>query len=52
MNLIKSTPAYWKKFKPGVLAIVKQLGVPTFFLTFSSANLRWNELVETIKKLI
>ena len=31
--------------------MVKQLGVPTFFLTLSSADLRWNELVEIIQKL-
>ena len=31
--------------------MVKQLGVPTFFLTLSSADLRWNELAEIIQKL-
>ena len=31
MNSIKGTPAYWKKFLSDVLAMVKQLGVPTFF---------------------
>ena len=50
MNQIKGTPAYWKKFQRDVLAIVKQLDCPTF-LTLSCANLRWNELVETISKL-
>ena len=29
MNAIKRTPAYWKKFKSEVLAMVKQLGVST-----------------------
>ena len=33
MNSIKGTPAYWKKFLHEVLAMVKQLGIPTFFLT-------------------
>ena len=31
MNAIKGTPAYWKRFLLEVLAMVKQLGVPTFF---------------------
>ena len=31
MNEIKGTPAYWKKFQRKVLAMVKQLGCPTFF---------------------
>ena len=30
MNSIKGTLAYWKKFLFDVLAILKQLGVPTF----------------------
>ena len=34
---IKGTPEYWKKFLHQVLAMVKQLGTPTFFLTFSCA---------------
>ena len=48
MNSIMKTPAYWKKFLFGVLAMVNQLGVPTFFMTLSSANLKWNELVSII----
>ena len=51
MNQIKETPAYWKKFQREVLAMVKQLGCPTFFLTLSCADLRWNELIEIISKL-
>ena len=51
MNVIKGTPAYWKTFLHEVLAIVKQLGIPTFFLTFSCTDLRWNELISIISKL-
>ena len=51
MNGIKGTPAYWKKILFDVLAIVKQLGCPTFFMTLSSADLRWNELISIIAKL-
>ena len=51
MNTIKGTPAYWKKFLNVVLAMVKQLGQPTFFLTLSCADLKWNELISVISKL-
>ena len=51
MNSIKGTPAYWKKFLHEVLAMVKQLGVPTFFMTLSCADLRWNELISIISTL-
>uniref|UniRef100_A0A7M5V9S6 ATP-dependent DNA helicase n=2 Tax=Clytia hemisphaerica TaxID=252671 RepID=A0A7M5V9S6_9CNID len=51
MSTIKGTPAYWKKFQQEVLAMVKQLGPPTFFNTLSCADLRWNELISIIYKL-
>ena len=51
MNTVKGTPAYWKRFLLEVLAIVKQLGVPTFFLTLSCADLRWFELPAILSKL-
>ena len=51
MNCIKGTPAYWKKFLFDVLTMVKQLGIPTFFMTLSSADLKWNELISIINKL-
>ena len=31
--------------------MAKQLGVPTFCLTLSCADLRWNELISIISKL-
>ena len=40
MNTVKGTPAYWKIFLFEVLAMVKQLGLSTFFLTLSCADLR------------
>ena len=51
MNSVKGTPAYWKKFLFEVLAMVKQLGLPTFFMTLSCADLRWNELLAIISRL-
>ena len=50
MSKIRGTPAYWKRFQSEVLAMVKQLGCPSFFLTLSCADLRWNDLVEVILK--
>ena len=51
MSSIKGTPAYWKTFLAEVLAMAKQLGLPTFFMTLSCADLRWNELISIILKL-
>ena len=51
MSNVKRTPAYWKQFLLEVLAMVKQLRVPTYFLTLSCADLRWDELPYIINKL-
>ena len=51
MNTIKGSPAYWKRFQLEVLAMIRQLGCPTFFLTLSAADLQWNELVHLLTKL-
>ena len=51
MNTIKGTPAYWEKFLYEVLAMVKQLGLPTFFMALSCADLHWNELISVISSL-
>ena len=51
MNTVKGSPAYWKNMLSDVLAMVKQLGIPSFFLTLSCADLRWDELVLIISKL-
>ena len=51
MSSIKGTPAYWKKFISECLAMVRQLGVSSFFLTLSCVDLRWDELVSIISKL-
>ena len=40
----------WKKFKAEVLAMVKQLGISTFFLTLSCPDLWWKEFVEVMQK--
>ena len=43
MISVKGTPAYWKQFK--------QLGIPTYFMTLSCADLRWEELPYIFNKL-
>ena len=44
LSSVKGTPAYCKQFLFEVLAMVKQLGIPTYFLKLSCADLIWNEL--------
>ena len=44
MRQIPGSPPYWQKFMYEVVAMVKQLGIPAWFMTLSCADLRWPEL--------
>nr|XP_057908359.1 uncharacterized protein LOC131104820 [Doryrhamphus excisus] len=43
---IRGTPAFWQSTQRDILACVRQLGVPTWFCSFSSADLRWQNLLD------
>ena len=45
---IRGTPAYWEKSKRDLFAMIQQLGIPTFFVTFSAADRRWIEIDNAI----
>ena len=45
----RSSPAYWQKVKEQLFGIVRQLGVPTLFLTFSACETWWPELIRSLK---
>lgn len=51
LRQIPGTPPYWQKFMYEVVAMVKQLGIPTWFMTLSCADLRWPELFQIIAKM-
>ena len=50
LRQIPGSPQYWQKFMFEVVAMVKQLGIPTWFMTLSCADLRWLELFQIIAK--
>ena len=41
---ISGTNAYWHKVREDLKAIITTVGAPTFFFTFSSADMHWPEL--------
>ena len=45
---IRGTPPYWASTKNDVLAMIRQLGVPTWFCSFSAADMRWPEVINFI----
>lgn len=51
-STIRSSPAYWKTEKSNVMAMIRPLGIPTFFTTLSAAETKWPELLVILKKLV
>ncbi|XP_068069853.1 uncharacterized protein [Danio rerio] len=49
MQPLRGSPAYWEKTLRDLQAMIRQLGTPTFFCTFSAAEMRWPEIVTVIK---
>ncbi|KAL7824977.1 hypothetical protein SRHO_G00342550 [Serrasalmus rhombeus] len=49
MQPLRGTPAYWEKTLRDLFAMLRQLGTPTFFCTFSAAEMRWPEVSTVIK---
>uniref|UniRef100_A0A671UFX1 ATP-dependent DNA helicase n=1 Tax=Sparus aurata TaxID=8175 RepID=A0A671UFX1_SPAAU len=47
---IRGTPSFWQGAQRDLLACVRQLGVPTWFCSFSSADMRWQNLLSSILK--
>ena len=52
MKTVRGTPAYWESTMRDLFAMVRQLGIPTFFTSFSAADRRWTEIVQCICKQI
>ncbi|XP_047245588.1 uncharacterized protein LOC124882907 isoform X2 [Girardinichthys multiradiatus] len=50
MQPLRGTPAYWEKTTRDLMSMLRQLGTPQFFVTFSAAEMRWPEVIEAIKR--
>ncbi|XP_029963577.1 uncharacterized protein LOC115400066 [Salarias fasciatus] len=50
MRALRGTPANWHQKTSELFAMIRQLGTPTFFCTFSAAEMRWPEVIEAIKR--
>ncbi|XP_026475405.1 uncharacterized protein LOC113380264 [Ctenocephalides felis] len=47
---LRSSPAFWQDKKKKLLAMIRQLGRPTLFLTLSAAESHWPELLKMLMK--
>ena len=49
---IRNSPQYWENQKKEVFAMIRQLGIPTFFISLSANYLHWSELIISLGKLV
>ncbi|KAI8485729.1 hypothetical protein Bbelb_365630 [Branchiostoma belcheri] len=47
---VRGTPQFWDRALNELYAMIRQLGIPTWFATFSAADLRWPEVLEAIRQ--
>ena len=47
---IQGSPPYWQKMFYELLAMIRTLGIPTWFLTLSAADMKWPEVIQSIAK--
>ncbi|XP_069109201.1 uncharacterized protein [Argopecten irradians] len=48
---LRNSPAYLSSKKKDVFAMIRQLGLPTWFMSLSSADTRWPDLLKTLAQL-
>ncbi|KAI8498196.1 hypothetical protein Bbelb_241400 [Branchiostoma belcheri] len=47
---VRGTPQFWDRALNELFAMIRQLGIPTWFATFSAEDLRWPEVLEAIRQ--
>jgi hypothetical protein len=48
---LRNSPAYLETKKKDVFAVIRQLGLPTWFLSLSSADTKWVDLLKMLAKI-
>ena len=47
----RTSPVYWEKRMKNLMAMIRQLGVPTYFFTLSAAESRWAPLLVILYRI-
>ena len=47
---VRGSPAYFQRVMYDVLGMIRQLGLPTWFLTLSAADMQWPDVIQTIAR--
>ncbi|XP_062618787.1 uncharacterized protein LOC134280394 [Saccostrea cucullata] len=46
---VRGSPPYWQRTMKDLYAMIRQLGIPTWFVTFSAGETRWEETIDALK---
>ena len=49
---IRSSPPYFENRKKNLMGMLRQLGIPTLFISLSAADTKWIDLLSSIKTLL
>ena len=49
---LRGSPAYFQKCKKDLFSMIRQLGNPTWFCSFSAAETRWTHLLKTLGSIV
>lgn len=52
LRTLRGSPPYWERAKKDVFSMIRQLGIPTWFCSFSSAETKWKPLLRTLGQLV
>ena len=47
---VRGSLAYFQRVQYEVLAMIRQLGIPTFSLTLSGADMQWPDVIQSIAR--
>ena len=47
---MRGSPAYFQRVMYDVFGMIRQLGLPTWFLTLSAADMQWPDVIQTIAR--
>ena len=48
LKQVRGTPPYWQTIFYETLAMMRQIGIPTWFFTLSAADMLWSEVIQAI----
>ena len=52
LRTLRGSPPYWEAAKRDVFAMIRQLGIPTWFCSFSAAETKWVPLLKSLARLV